>query len=59
MSAIVDCKWGLWTTCKSEGSNGRCTRMRGILKEAKPGGIECQGTSKEDCQSGVCDISGM
>ena len=45
----VDCSWTSWTECKENTKTKKFHRTRKITKEAKFGGKECEGRSKQEC----------
>ena len=46
---LVDCTWEPWTECKQNIKNKKFFRTRKIKEEAKFGGKECGGKSKQEC----------
>ena len=46
---LVDCTWAPWTECKENTKNKKFFRTRKIKEEAKFGGKECGGKSKQEC----------
>ena len=45
---LVDCTWGEWTQCENDG-RGNEVKTRKIVQQAKFGGNECGGSSKQRC----------